>query len=77
MCWDKVILPSLSKIKRYVEVNDPEATKSDKPSNVQSTSKEGWLLDAQAHMESAEGMEVQALIGILYSKAKKYAGKFR
>ena len=58
-----------------MEIDDPEA-KLDKPSNVHSTSNENWLSDAQAHMESVEGMEVKALIGKLYTRSKAHASKF-
>ena len=75
VCWDKDILTSLENMKRYVEVNDPEA-KSVKPSNTQSTSNENWLSDAQSRMESVENMEVLALVGKLYNLSKRFASKF-
>mmetsp|Transcript_19833 Transcript_19833/g.25010 ORF Transcript_19833/g.25010 Transcript_19833/m.25010 type:complete len:109 (+) Transcript_19833:71-397(+) len=75
VCWNKDILASLKNMKRYVEVNDPEA-KSVKPSNTLSTSNENWLSDAQARMESVENMEVLALVGKLFNLSKRFASKF-
>ena len=61
-------------MKRYAEVNDPEA-KSTKQGSNQTTSNTNWLSDAQSIMESVEGMEVKALIGKLYGQSKKCASK--
>jgi len=72
LCWNKDILGSLKNMKRYVEVNDPEA-KSVKPSNTLSSSNENWLSDAQSRMESVENMEVLALVGKLFNLSKRFA----
>ena len=66
-------------MKRYEEQPDPKANQQqpEKSASTTTTRNENWLADAQKHMESIEGKNVKALVGMLYNRSKKFASKFK